>query len=324
MARSASATGSESPMQCDLEESSILLPASAFSFPSQKEQQKRQRQPGPVFFTSLCTTLADTGYELFIYDVVEHRVRFARLNPSFELSSRQCITLGASMYIIGTGRRTAMSRSVFEVPLDLGQSPRLIPHASIRIARAEPGLAQYNGEHIYVMGGETEERHVWSCEKYDAKRDVWTAAPPLKKNNCVEHTFNIGHYIYVIGSCWNMCASAAERLDVLDEEKGWTEFGSDKLVWSVVSWLGMIQVAPDTLVLYGSNFDSSVPSCYEMRVIGENNMHLKPAREGSVELGKEMGREVKVFGGKAYVMTDVKQLYVYSTRTWRWAVKHTI
>ncbi len=118
----------------------------------------------------------------------------------------------------------------------------------------------YSENYIYAMAGHGTNKKLRTCEKYSLIQDTWVPLPSLNYARLSASACALGHYVYISGGYMGNKAKTAcvvERLDLGDEEAGW----SPVQIWAGESLIrgrlgaGAFLMSPHDIQIFGGNTD---------------------------------------------------------------------
>eukprot|EP01022_Parablepharisma_sp_SALTPOND_P026455 TRINITY_DN637_c0_g1_i1.p1 TRINITY_DN637_c0_g1~~TRINITY_DN637_c0_g1_i1.p1 ORF type:complete len:410 (-),score=-5.86 TRINITY_DN637_c0_g1_i1:129-1175(-) len=238
------------------------------------------------------------------------------------------VMLGYDLYLVGGhyGSSGRVLPTVYSVAILNSLEPhnKAVRRADLKIAREHIGLAQYRDRYIYAIGGYASPNYIASCEKYDATRDKWTLLPALNEERSIPSVCEMCGYLYVVGGCRGRAKSAStiERLNLLDEEAGWSimivEDPSQN--WSPRNSSGMCQVSDNTMIIFGGGSAVSKKDCFVMQIEGDaiamkEGVPLEEADSFCMNYGSV------IQCGKVYSVALSGKVHSFSLKTMKWQVQ---
>lgn len=220
------------------------------------------------------------------------------------------IIVGGTIYVIGGSHNIAVKIPPW--PQKIVQFRRL---ASTSLAQVGVGLVQWRQQYIYRVCSDNILSQLCTCEKYSIARNTWTALPRLNSQRCeVDACIMNDRLLYAVGGEYALSAGervylSVERLDLLDEEGGWTLLSLRGWVYPSSWEYRTCQLNVGELLMFGDGKHSYVISENEVRL--EAGMKFEDKFWGN--------KSVVAVKGKIHAMSNEScVLYTYCMKRKVW------
>ena len=174
------------------------------------------------------------------------------------------VQIGSQIYFTGGGMpptdtkgeqffQTVVRLTVTE---DMDTTTEKLPN--MNVARANHTLVALNGKTLYAIGGCNTKAEIPACEEYNVDKKKWRDVAYLnEKKMWVSVCVVDSKYLYAFGGSTNLKPKESNMIECLDTTnltaKTWTkiELTSGKDSWPRCFFVGTIQIAPETILLFG-------------------------------------------------------------------------
>jgi len=193
---------------------------------------------------------------------------------------------------------------------------------NLNIGRYNHAIEKLSNNYIYCCGGFCGVNLLSSCEKYSISQNKWYIIPSLteEKQNISLCTIN-NHYLYCFGGGEPghvRVRSTVEKLDLLNEENGWS------IVQIIGDWLtpaecmGAAQISVNSVLLFGGWKINTKDSgkCYELD-LKRNRLQILPEKLCS-KTGFFYSLKPIVSKNQVYVMDPAYNIHLYDIKNRNW------
>eukprot|EP00826_Nyctotherus_ovalis_P039709 TRINITY_DN3835_c0_g4_i1.p1 TRINITY_DN3835_c0_g4~~TRINITY_DN3835_c0_g4_i1.p1 ORF type:complete len:291 (-),score=69.72 TRINITY_DN3835_c0_g4_i1:156-1028(-) len=209
----------------------------------------KSRSVCPALVFSLLPDLK-THYTFHVFNLPTFPVTIPSSSASIQIHNALYVTGGQDYH----DQQISSAIIVYSLnPADYSLQIASKPNMACR--RMKHAIASIGNKYIYIVGGYGEHK-LSSCEKFVIGREKWVAVPSLNVARVSATACYVQHYIYVVGGCvskrhWGQ--TYFERLDVNDEEIGWTlhtfKAGQDLIKGKIGT--GALSYSPFDILIFG-------------------------------------------------------------------------
>ena len=127
---------------------------------------------------------------------------------------------------------------------------------SMHYNRLKHCLVNVGDKYLYAIGGYGDAGKLRVCEKFSIEKDHWKIVPSLNHARLSAISCVVQHYIYLIGGYTGKHGpnpKQYERLDICDEESGWTiqEITSGEDYVDSILGSGSFAISPFDILIFG-------------------------------------------------------------------------
>lgn len=158
---------------------------------------------------------------LFIYDFIKHTTEKIDFDNNLTNNS-DILQIRNSAYITGGGLSTKSAfPCCFHINLD---NFALTEKSNMKFPKYCHCSVSINNKYLYTIGGKTPTKFYKVVEKYNIRKDYWSAVPSLNKEKANISSISVNErFIYsFFGISDTKIYTVIEKFDVLNEENGWT------------------------------------------------------------------------------------------------------
>ena len=229
-----------------------------------------------IYFESRCVRPALVFFLLpdldknYSFDIFDH-ITF----PISAFPSLSAIQIHNDLYITGGQgyHNQVVNSDVFAFSLNPNDyTLRVVRKPDMKSKRMKHAIVNVEDKHLYVVGGYGENK-LNSCERFTLRRNKWTPLPALNVPRVSPAAYYLLHYIYVIGGYVPKRYTNFtyfERLDVNDEEAGWSLHRlkeGNKLI-SRKAGSGTLAYSPYDILIFGGSANTYGTFNIKLNTIG--------------------------------------------------------
>ncbi|MDR3714787.1 MAG: hypothetical protein P4L51_18380 [Puia sp.] len=264
---------------------------------------------------------------LYLFDPITARVHRIPVDKSYapHLQGASTILFGTTVYFVGS--ETPKDFAVYSTDVsDL--SDKTERHITLRgrlnhgrhniaLVRVHASIYAIGGRETFFHGG----HDIGCCERYYPRRDKWTMIPHLKYPRAGIAACAMSGFVYAAGGnkfyFERIPFGKIERLDTMDEEKGWVDLtispNEEELVRREAG--GMCKVGEHELLLFGG-----VPDCCHVFTMKNAGIVKRVGGKMKPDVVEFTGSQnAQVVKGKLFAIDENKSvLHVYGLRKDKW------
>ena len=201
-------------------------------------------------------------------------------------------------------------------------SMEFVQRKSMIYGRCKHGLADVDNNIVYIIGGAKSKTNLKECSKYDLDMDKWIYVPPLTEEKCLSTCFSFrNRIIYVIGGLGNNAreyCSSIERLDIHNEDDGWSKVEFKTNGWSGRYAMNNCQLSDQYFLIFGGANMTLQNHCFLYDCNKDTLMFISRLNEAT-KFESHQSQPI-LFKDTVFVVDDERNLHMFNIRNNYWSI----
>ena len=260
--------------------------------------------------------------KLYLYDISRDK-KYIIDTPSegiFPTKYFPSMIIKDSIFICGGSSNDTLSfKSTFTFELS---TLEFVQRKQMINGKYKHSLALISPKLVYAIGGARNKIAIKECSKYNLETDLWDNAPQLNDEACMTSAFTFkNHIIYIVGGMTNAVigfVSAIEKLDILNESKGWIKVDFKTNGWSARYAMNSCQLSEQYFLVFGGSNIVYQNHCYLYDAEGDTLMFISRMVQ-SAKFETQSPSPI-IYKDIVYSIDDERNLHMFNVRSNFWSI----
>ena len=198
-----------------------------------------------------------------------------------------------------------------------------IQKKSMMNSRSKHSLSSIDQSMIYTLGGIRNSNILSECSKYNIELDNWIEGPYLNFEVCLLCSITVqNQFIYTFGGMGfnsngnNAFYSNIEKLDALNEVKGWQKLNVTTNGWTGRYGMNCCQLTDQYFVIFGGSNVTYLNQCFLFDGETESLLYISKMLTGA-KFEYQQAAPV-LFNDSVYSIDDEQNLHIFNIRSNLW------